>query len=64
MHFVLSGLWSGREYADEESLFTKRSNSKRELIQEEITSNSYKLLQTVKELRTNMETVKRKMRGF
>ena len=46
------------EYADEESPFTERSNSKREPIQEEITNNSFELLQTVKELRTKMETVK------
>ena len=47
------------EYADEESPFTERSNSKREIIQEEITNNSYELSQTVKELRTKMETVKK-----
>ena len=47
------------EYADEESSFTKRSNSKREPIQEEITNNSYELIQMVKELRTEMEIVKK-----
>ena len=47
------------EYVDEESLFTERNNSKREPIQEEITNNSFELLQTVKELRTEMETVKK-----
>ena len=47
------------EYADEESPFTERSNSKREPIQEEITNNSSELLQTVKELRIEMETVKK-----
>ena len=47
------------EYADEESPFTERSNSKREPIQEEITNNSSELLQTLKELRTEMETVKK-----
>ena len=47
------------EYADEESPFTERSNSKREPIQEEITNNSSELLQMVKELRTEMETVKK-----
>ena len=40
------------EYANEESSFTGRFNSKREPIQEEITNNSYELLQIVKELRT------------
>ena len=43
------------EYADQESPFTKRSNSKREPIQEEITNNSSEPIQTVKELRTEME---------
>ena len=47
------------EYADEESPFTERSNSKREHIQEEITNKSYELLQIAKELRTEMETVKK-----
>ena len=47
------------EYADEESPFTERSNSKREPIQEEITNNSSELLQIVKELRTEMETIKK-----
>ena len=47
------------EYADEESLFTERSNSKREPIQEEITKKSFELLQMVKELRKEMETVKK-----
>ena len=40
------------EYADEESPFIDRSNSKKEPIQEEITNNSSEILQTVKELRT------------
>ena len=47
------------EYADEESPFTERSNFKREPIQEKITNNSFELLQIVKELRTEMETVKK-----
>ena len=47
------------EYADEESPFTERSNSKREPIQEEITNNSSELLQTVKDLIAEMETVKK-----
>ena len=36
------------EYADEESPFIERSNSKREPIQEEITNNSSELSQMVK----------------
>ena len=48
------------EYANEDSPFTECSNSKREPIQEEITNNSSELLQTVKELRIEMETFKKK----
>ena len=47
------------EYADEESPFNEQGNSRRELVQEEITKNYSKLLQTVKELITEMETVKK-----
>ena len=47
------------EYADEESPFTKQSNSKREPIKEEITNNSSELLQNFKELRTYMEIVRK-----
>ena len=47
------------EYADEESPYTERNNFQREPIQEEMTNNSSELLQTVKELRTEMETVKK-----
>ena len=44
---------------DEEPSYTERSNYKREHIQEEITNNSSKLLQMVKELRAEMETIKK-----
>ena len=47
------------EYADGESLFNEQSNFRREPVQEEITNNSSELLQTVKELRTKMETIKK-----
>ena len=47
------------EYADEESPFNERSNSRRELVQESITNNSSELLETVEELRTEMETIKK-----
>ena len=57
---LTAGMERLEEYVDEESPFTKRSNSKREPIQEEITNNSSELLQIVKELRTDMETVKKK----
>ena len=47
------------EYVDEESPYTKRNNFQKEHIQEEITNNSSELLQTVKELRTEMVSVKK-----
>ena len=47
------------EYADEESPLNEQSNSRREPIKEEITNNSLELLQTVKELRTKIETIKK-----
>ena len=47
------------EYANEESPFTEQSNSKREPIQEEITNNYSELLQMVKELRKDMEKIKK-----
>ena len=47
------------EYADEGSPLNEQSNSRKEPAKKEITSNSYELLQTVKELKTEMETVKK-----
>ena len=47
------------EYANEESPFNEQIDSRGEPVQEEITNNSSKLLRTVKELRTEMETVKK-----
>ena len=47
------------EYADEESPYTKWNNFQKEPIQEEITNNSSELLQTVKELKLEMESVKK-----
>ena len=45
------------EYAGEESPYTEWNNIQKEPIQEEITNNSSKLLQTVKELKSEMESV-------
>ena len=47
------------EYADEESPFNELSNLRKEPVQEEITNNSSELLQMVKELRIDMEIVKK-----
>ena len=52
------------EYADEKSLFNERSNTRRESVQEEIINNSSELLQIVKELRTEMETIKKENEGI
>ena len=47
------------EYADEGSPLNEQSNFRKELVKEEITNNSYELLQIVKELKTQIETVKK-----
>ena len=47
------------EYTEEESPFTKQENLQREPIQEDITTNSSEILQTVKELKYEMESVKK-----
>ena len=47
------------EYAEEESPYTEQNNFHKEPIQEEITDNSSELLQTIKELKTEMESVKK-----
>ena len=47
------------EYAQEESLDTETRQLPREPMLEEVTANSSELLQTVKDLKTEMESVKR-----
>ena len=47
------------EYADEGSSLNEQSNFRKEPVKEEITKNSSELLQTVKELKTEMGTVKK-----
>ena len=47
------------EYAEEESPFTEQEKLQREPIQEDITTNSLELLQIVKELKYEMESVKK-----
>ena len=47
------------EYAEEESLVTEIGNLRRDPIPEDLTTNSSELLQTVKDLKTEMESVKR-----
>ena len=47
------------EYAQEESPDTETRNFPREPILEEVTTNSSELLQTVKDLKTKMESVKK-----
>ena len=45
------------EYAKEESRFTEQENLPRDPIQEELTTNSSELLQTVKDLKYEMESI-------
>ena len=47
------------EYAEEESPFTEQENLQRYPIQEDLTTNSSELLQIVKDLKSEMESVKR-----
>ena len=47
------------EYAEEESPATETENLPRDPIPQDLTTNSSKLLQTVKNLKTEMEFVKR-----
>ena len=46
------------EYAEEESRFTELENLPRDPIPKDLTSNSSELLQTVKNLKSKMESVK------
>ena len=47
------------EYAEERSLLNEQNNFGKEPAKEEITNNSTKLLQTIKDLKTKMETIKK-----
>ena len=48
-----------KEYVEERSLFNEPNNFGREPVKEDITNNSSELLQIVKDLKTEMETVKK-----
>ena len=48
------------EYAEEESPVTKKVNLPRDPIPKDLTTNSSELLQTVKDLKTEMESVLRR----
>ena len=48
-----------KEYAEERSLLNEQNNSGKEPAKEYITNNSSELLQTVKDLKIEMETVKK-----
>ena len=52
------------EYAEEESPVTEPGNLLRDPILEDLTTNSSGLLQTVKYLKTEMESIKEIMKGF
>ena len=47
------------EYVEEESPYTEQDNIQREPIQGDITTNSSSILQTVKELKSEKESVKK-----
>ena len=47
------------EYAEERSPLNAQNNFEREPVKEDITNNSSKLLQIVRDLKTEMETVKK-----
>ena len=52
------------EYAQEESPDTETRQFPREPMLEEVTANSSQLLQPVKDLKTEMESSRGRMRGF
>ena len=54
-----AGMEGLEEYAEERFPLTEQNNSGKEPAKEDITNNSYELLQTVKDLKTEMETVKK-----
>ena len=56
---LMTGIERLEEYAEEESPYTEWDNLQKEPIQEDITNNSSKLLETVKELESEMESVKK-----
>ena len=47
------------EYAEERSSLNEQNNYGKEHDKEDITNNSFELLQTVKDIKTEMETVKK-----
>ena len=59
---LMTGMDRLEEYAYKESPYTEWNNFQKEPIQEEITNNSSELLQTVKELKSEMESLRKKMR--
>ena len=56
---LTAGMEKLEKYADEESPYAEQNNFQREPIQENITNNYSELLQTIKQLRTEMESVKK-----
>ena len=56
---MVAGMEGLEEYAEERSPLNEQNNSGKEPVKEDITNNSFELLQTVKDLKTEMETVKK-----
>ena len=52
-------VWKDSAYAEERSPLNEQNNSGKEPAKEDITNNSSELLQTIKDLKTEMETVKK-----
>ena len=56
---LMTGMDRLEEYTNEESPCTEWNNLQKEPIQEDITNNYFELLQIVKELKSEMKSVKK-----
>ena len=54
-----AGMEGLEKYAEERSPLNEQNNSGKEPVKEDITNKSFELLQTVEDLETQMETVKK-----
>ena len=55
---LTTGMERLEEYVEEKSPFSEQENLQRDPIQEDITTNSSEILQTVKDLKSEMESIK------
>ena len=56
---IFAGMDGLEEYAEERSPLNEQNNSGKEPAKEDINNNSYELLQTDKNLKTEMQTIKK-----